>query len=360
VPGILAALDDPREEVRRAAIEQLPVLEHPTALDRLIDALVRETPRNRAAAAHALRAVDDPAVAWPLQRALGDPDPWVRYFAADAIARRRTIEAVPALVQVSAHDPATHVRIAALLALGALDVPDAVDVAAGQIESADPDLAAAAVSALAGASDPRAERLLEEAIRSSNVACRIPAAHALSARPSRTAARALAWAARLDDPPELRPLAIEGLARIAGCDPDTPDCLEVRAAAVAVLLELAAERDAHEHALTALATLTPAAIQPTAAALSSGSVPERLAAVEALGRMRHPAASEALARALHDEDPSVRGAAVSAFGRLGTTAVREAVIRMQSSDADPGVRHRAAALCRRHGWGAETQGGSGR
>jgi HEAT repeat protein len=239
-------------------------------------------------------------------------------------------------------------------------VPDVVDVAAEHIQSADPDLAAAAVSALAGASDPRAERLLEEAVRSSNVACRMPAAHALSARPSRTAARALTWAARLDEPPELRPLAVEGLARIAGCDPDTPDCLEVRTAAVAALLELAAEREAHEHALAALATLTPAAIQPTAEALASGSVPVRLAAVEALGRMRHPAASEALARALDDQDSSVRGAAVSVFGRLGTTAVREAIIRMQSSDADPGVRHRAAALCHRHGWSVETQGRSGR
>ena len=54
------ALRDPEEDVRRAAIEQLPVLDDVDAVGQLRSALAGETPRNRAAAAHAMRQVDDP------------------------------------------------------------------------------------------------------------------------------------------------------------------------------------------------------------------------------------------------------------------------------------------------------------
>jgi HEAT repeat protein len=356
VSRLLAAADDPDEDVRRAAIEQLPVVEDARALPRLTRAVTAETPRNRAAAAHALRAVDDPATVWPLRQALTDPDPWVRYFAADSVARRRVLEAVPSLVEASAADPAPQVRIAALRALGTLDVPDVVDVAAEQIRSADADLAAAAIAALAGSSDPRVDALLEDAVRSPNVASRAPAVHALASRCSRAAVDALAWAARLEDPPELRRLAVEGLARLASAADtgrDSESCLDAQASAAAALLDLASERSLREDALAALTTLPPEAIAPIASALASARPAVRLAAVEALGRLRHPAASEALARALEDEEPSVRGLAIAVFGRLGTTTVGQAVLRMAASDPDEGVRLRAAALCRRHGWGGD-------
>jgi HEAT repeat protein len=76
----------------------------------------------------------------------------------------------------------------------------------------------------------------------------------------------------------------------------------------------------------------------------------RLAAVEALARLRDPRASDMLTRALHDEDPAIRRAAVVAFGRLGTTSIASAIAALSESDPDPDVRRVAATMCRRHRW----------
>ena len=117
------------------------------------------------------------------------------------------------------------------------------------------------------------------------------------------------------------------------------------------LLALSAEREGHDEALAALATLPATAVDAIGAALAAGQPPQRVAAVEALARMRHPAASAALTRALDDPTPVVRAAAVSAFGRLGTRAVGPVLATMQQADPDVDVRRKAAVVCARYGWG---------
>ena len=149
VPGVFGALDDADEDVRRAAIEQLPFLGHPQARARLASALAEETPRNRAAAAHVARIADDASIERPLVEALADPDPWVRYFAACSLGERRHRPAAMALAKLAESDPAPQVRIAAMQAVGSLD-PDAAVPLAEQLfrdADADADVACAALSA---------------------------------------------------------------------------------------------------------------------------------------------------------------------------------------------------------------------
>ena len=345
VSVIVERTADEDEEVRRASIEQLPVLQHPRAHMELAAAMAGDTPRNRAAAAHAAGFADDPVTEQALVMGLADIDPWVRYFAAGSIARRQITSAATALEQLALHDPATHVRIAAMHALGTIDAPHLPSIAVALLRDGDSDLAAAAMAAVSSVTDPHVDELLEEAARSSAVARRIPAIHALAARPRQRSVEVLAWAACIGDPPELRSSAIEGLGRLAASATD------VAAAAVEALLALSAEREGHDEALAALATLPATAVDAIGAALAAGQPPQRVAAVEALARMRHPAASAALTRALDDPTPVVRAAAVSAFGRLGTRAVGPVLATMQQADPDVDVRRKAAVVCARYGWG---------
>ena len=348
VAPVLSAADDQDEDVRRASIEQLPLLRDTAAIPALARAMSRDTPRNRAAAAHAAGFADDATTEQALLRALDDGDAWVRYFAAGSIGRRQITSAAPAMVHHALHDPAAQVRIAAMHALGVLDAPHLSGVAATLIREADPDLAAAALAALSSVSDPGVDDLLEETARGVNVASRIPAAQALASRLRVKSVDVLAWAARVDDPRELRSVAIEGLRRLAQAS-----SAEVTEAAVEALLGLSAERDTRDDALAALASLPESAVEPAGAALTTGSLAVRLGAVEALARMRHPGASAALARGLDDPAAAVRSAVVGAFGRLGTRAVGSRVAAMRRHDQDDGVRRRAAAVCERYGWGAE-------
>ena len=348
VAPVLSAADDQDEDVRRASIEQLPLLRDTAAIPALARAMSRDTPRNRAAAAHAAGFADDATTEQALLRALDDGDAWVRYFAAGSIGRRQITSAAPAMVHLALHDPAAQVRIAAMHALGVLDAPHLSGVAATLIREDDPDLAAAALAALSSVSDPGVDDLLEETARGVNVASRIPAAQALASRLRVKSVDVLAWAARVDDPRELRSVAIEGLRRLAQAS-----SAEVTEAAVEALLGLSAERDTRDDALAALASLPESAVEPAGAALTTGSLAVRLGAVEALARMRHPGASAALARGLDDPAAAVRSAVVGAFGRLGTRAVGSRVAAMRRHDQDDGVRRRAAAVCERYGWGAE-------
>lgn len=347
--AIVAALTDPIEDVRRAAIEQLPLLDGVDACGQLAIALAKETPRNRAAAAHALRQVDAPNAVAALREALTDPDAWVRYYAAMSLGEPHFggghAGELAALVR---RDPAPHVRIAALTALGAINHDLAARVAAEVIRDVDDDLAIAAVTVLGGIPRPEAHAILEQAVRSSRPSLQRAAVRALANRPGTEAVEVLAWAARADDSRELAEAAIDGLRRLAG-HPDQP---LTQRAAVTALRDLAAEGTRRLEAISAIARLPECVVPEIASGLSAVRVGIRVATAEALAAMRHPRASSELARALRDEDPSVRAAAITGFAKLGTPAVGRTIAAMRQGDPDEGVRRRADLACVRHGWGA--------
>jgi HEAT repeat protein len=312
-------------------------------------ALSAETPRNRAAAAHALRLVDDPRVGTALQTALHDQDAWVRYYAATSLGEARFgCAAADDLAQLARRDPATHVRIAAITALGAMHGVLAAKVAAELMDDDDDDLAIAAVSVLGGVHRHDAREWLTRASRSSRPAVRLAGIRALAMRPTPESIEVLSWAARLDDDPALAPEAIDALRHIAA----TADRPPSQRAAVHALRELAADGIERRAVLAAIARLPEEVVPEVASGLSAVRVATRVATAEALAAMRHPRASNELARALRDEDPAVRSAAVTAFARLGTPSVARQIAAMRTTDQDPAVRQRADLACVRHGWGA--------
>jgi HEAT repeat protein len=346
--GIIEALDAREEEVRRAAIEQLPMMSERRALERLATAIGDETPRNRAAAAHAARTVDEPILDGPLLKALGDEDAWVRYFAAKSLGQRggSPAGAADALAALALGDAAPHVRIASIEALGMMDADAAFPVAAQLMAQGDPDLAGAALSAIAAFPGTHADDLIEQAVRSTNSALRACAIQALGARRTPRAVDALAWAARVTDHPDQAARAVEGLGAIAVAAGG-----DARAAAVGALVNLGADQARRGAAAAALGRVPADGVAEIAQALTAPWPGMRLTAVEGLARMRHPRASAALAAALADPDPAIRAAAVFAFGRLGTLAVAPTIVALRDRDPDLAVRRRAAAVCQRHGWG---------
>lgn len=349
--AIVAALGDPVDDVRRAAIEQLPVLDYVDAPGLLTRALRDETPRNRAAAAHAMRQVDDPRAAAALLGALADSDMWVRYFAAEALGDSRFgATQADGLAALARRDPAAHVRIAALTALGSVSPVAAARVAADLIDDADDDLAVAAVTVLGSIQRPEVHMLLARAARSTRPALQLAAIRAFAVHPSVDAVEVLAWAARVADIPSLAEEAIDALRRLGA----STNHLAQRAA-VSALRDLADEGTRRLEVIGALARLPEFAVPELASGLSAVRVSTRVATADALAAMRHPRASSELARALRDEDPAVRGAAIAGFAKLGTPSVSRAIAAMRHSDPDEGVRRRAELACARHGWGAGPQ-----
>jgi hypothetical protein len=133
------------------------------------------------------------------------------------------------------------------------------------------------------------------------------------------------------------------------------DDSQERGAAVHTLLNLATAAETRDRALRAIAGLPVAVVPDLARALETAGTKTRLAAVDALARMRHPRASEALRVALRDTDPAIRRAAVAAFGRLGTRAAAADILRLSTSDPDARVRRLAEAMCQRNDWQERAQ-----
>ena len=348
VPAIVAALRDPDEDVRRAAIEQLPVLDDVDAVNALQVALTMETPRNRAAAAHALRQVEDPRAGVALREALKDRDLWVRYYAASSLGEARFgSAAADDLAALARRDPVTHVRIAAITALGAMHGVLGAKVAAELIAADDDDLAIAAVTVLGAVHRHDAHEWLTRAARSPRPAVQLAAIRALAQRPNVASVELLSWSAHLDENPALPCEAINGLRRIAAA----AEHPVAQRAAVNALRELAAEGTERRGAIAAIARLPEQMVPEVASGLSAARVATRVATADALAAMCHPRASGELLRALRDEDPAVRAAAVNGFAKLGTPSVARVIAAMRHSDPDPDVRRRAERACARHGWG---------
>jgi len=320
------------------------LFEHEQSVELMLRALVRETPRNRAAAAHALRLVDGAAATSALLEALGDNDPWVRYFAAGSLAQRGTTAAVEVLEAMALVDAAPHVRIAALSALGELDAAALLRVVPATTGDVDEDVASAAIRALSAGAGREAEALLDRALRSEREGMQTAAAAALGDFPTVFAVEALAWAARLEQPPSLAPTAIESLGRMAAT-------AEGATLAVPALLELSTDPGIRERIVQRLSELPPSiTVSVLAEHLASSRTAVRVVVVEALARMCDAEATTHVATALTDPDATVRAAAVTAFGRLGSSSVAPTMVALSQSDADAGVRRRAAAVCRRYGW----------
>jgi hypothetical protein len=280
--------------------------------------------------------------------ALRDDDAWVRYFTAIGLGRRREADAAGALAEAAAQDAASHVRIAAIDALGAIGGPRAVETLLALATSADRDLAAAALRALGGARQPAAAGVLGSALRSEDPVRRAAAAEGLAAFGGHEAIDALRWTASADQDPRVVSAALDGLAGLAS----RPG--ENLADAVQALAAVAAEPARRSQALSALAKLPPAAVPALEGVLRHADPGVRRVAVDALVRMARPPASTLLMRALDDPEPDVRLRAVDALVRLGTRGVGRRLADLARVDDSEAVRRVAAAALARTG-GADAE-----
>jgi HEAT repeat protein len=269
--------------------------------------------------------------------ALGDADAWVKYYASRAIAERRHAAAVPALERLAASDPAPHVRIAALNAIGALGASSAVATVKALTGDPHADVAAAALAALGLLAAEEGLPDLQDALRAPDPLRRAAAIGALTALGTAGAVSALEWAALADDTDAVGDAAVDGLESVASRDGDAG------AAAVDVLCRMLADTGRRERAMTALARLPSSRLEEVARGLQHPSADVRSAVVDVLGRVQRADATALLAGALADDDASVRETAVAALTRLGTRGLEPRFAALAAQDPAKRVRRAAAA-----------------
>ena len=194
------AMSGPDDRIRDAAIYGLPFIEDPRALALLLEASESPAQRTRAATMRALgqttEQLEGPrdasgAVPSALRRGTRDPDPWVRYYACQALGRlgiRATLGDVIALID----DPAGQVRVAAIEAIAKLGDGQGTAVLDGACRSADPDIRRAAILGLGGCKRTEVLPILLREAGSEDSVTRLYALSALSEIDSDEATVALA------------------------------------------------------------------------------------------------------------------------------------------------------------------------
>mgnify|MGYP003735296017 CR=1 FL=1 len=139
----------------------------------------------RAAAAKAVAHLGRETARKPLFDALGDPDPWVRFFAARSVGKHGYTQFSDRLKRMISEDSAPQVRIECLKALGRIHPPEVVPFLSEFVNHEDPDMARAAVEALGFVGPPHATAALVRAIRVRDPFLKIAVIQALGNAPER-------------------------------------------------------------------------------------------------------------------------------------------------------------------------------
>lgn len=321
---LIKALSDEDEKIRDAAIYGLPLVDDPKAVTALLDAASHPSARTRGAVMRALgQTTAAPSVIAKLRAGLTDADPWVRYYACQALGRLR-VDAATDEVIARMNDEAGQVRIAAVEALARLSGDRAAQALGEASRSPDADLRRAALVGLGIARRPNAISTLREAAMSDEAATRLVAIGALAEFDSSDVVPILAHAA--SDPDEgVRSAAIGYLSTRPGPD------------ATAALIERLKDPTTRDRSLEAIAVAADERVDGVLSALESADEDSAPVLTNALTRMRRPSSQAAIAAALAFENVHARRAAASALAALGTAEAREALHR-SASDPDPIVR----------------------
>ncbi|HEY0713760.1 MAG TPA: HEAT repeat domain-containing protein, partial [Polyangia bacterium] len=145
---LLAAMSDPDPRVQESAIQGLAFIDDPRAQDALLNAARHTSPQVRAVGFRSLgHTAPDSRIAAALIRGIGDPDPWVRYYACQSAGRLRVGVAIEGLI-ARLSDPAPQVRMASVEALSHFEEAVAQEALERVALSADDDLQQAALISL--------------------------------------------------------------------------------------------------------------------------------------------------------------------------------------------------------------------
>jgi HEAT repeat protein len=339
---LIASCQDADAAVRRAAVEHLAFLDDDRVVAVVLAALDEPDPEMRAAAVRSLGRLADTRVGQPLRAALLDGDPWVRYFAARALGEHRYTPAVDDLTRVALDDPAGHVRLAGIDALGRIGSAAAVPTLVTLSACDEPEAAIAAVQALGNIPHADVWAPLQTALRAGGDEQRTAAAQSIARQGGAIAIELLEWTAAADRSSTVAAAAVQGLAAIAREG-------TLGEAAVKALIEVARDPSRRDLIIAALVGLPAAMIDRVAEGLRDPRATVRVIVLQALGRMRRPEASEWLQTALGDEAADVRVAALAELRHLGTRGGRRRIVTLARTDPDARVRRAALALLRASG-----------
>jgi HEAT repeat protein len=329
LPSLREALSSGDDRLRDAALAGLPYIDDPGALDLLLEHVSDPSPRTRAGVMRSLGlATPTPAVLAALRGGLADPDPWIAYYACQALGKQRDVDSAEAIVRLVDH-PSGQVRVAAVEALAHLPTSSAREALRRAAQSADADVQRAALVGLGIAKQEDALPILIDAAGSGERATRLIALSALADQDSPEVLPALLQAAT--DPDEsIRQAAIARIAEWNG------------PGATHVLVGLLGNPVTRERALDALALPALGRIPGilTALEVAEGELPALL--VSALARMNRPDARAAILSALEMSSTAARRAAAEALGVLALRDGAEALSRAAQQDPDAEVRRLAA------------------
>lgn len=334
--GLLALLDAAEQgdmRSREIAMVGLANVGGEDARRALLAASEQASPRTRAAAVRGLGHLEaTPETRQRLREATRDAEPWVRYYACQALGNAGDADSTELLSSL-AQDPAGQVRVAAIDALARLSTPHARDVLARAARAEDAELRRAALAGIGLTRDPRLLPLLLDASYAGDTATRLVAVSALAPFAEPAALARLCQVARRDPEPSVQHAAIELLS-----ESSAPQ-------ATAALIALLPEEPYRARAVGALERHGSARLPALTAALADASAEVAEALVTVILRLGDAAAVPSLQAALELPNERVRRAAARALRfAFDSAASHEALARAASRDPDPEVR-RIAATC---------------
>lgn len=331
LPVFEEALQDRDPRIREVALQGLAFFDDPRALEALLRAARDPDDRTRAIAMRSLgQSLEDLRVTSFLLKGLSDRDPWVRYYACQALGRQG-IEAAARPIAALLDDEAGQVRVAAVDALSHLQTPIASEALLRAAASGDPDVCRAALIGMGIRKDAAALPVLLEKAHAHDAATRLVAISAVADFGGEDVELALEEAAR--DPDEsVRTAAVGFLAARTG----------VRA--TRRLIALASYRPVRELVESSLAVPVEGRVEGLVQGLATADDEQAPRLVSALLRLRQPDATELLRGLLSLPNAAARKAAVAGLSARTDRDAREALRTAARNDPDAEVRRIATLL----------------
>ncbi len=331
---ILGALSDPDERVRDITIQGLPFMDDPRALEALLAAAKSPLDRTRAAAMRSLGQCNgDLRVSAYLLKGITDANPWVRYYACQALGRLAFEPATDALIR-SLADPAGQVRVAAVEALSHLRNEAAIIALKRAATDADSDIQRAALIGLGVAGRDEALPFMLATAKSADAATRLVAISAFAG--FRVPEVLFALRDAVSDPDEgVRRSAIGFLSTTPGV------------ATTEILVDLLRTAGMTEQLVAALAVPIEGRVEGLSAALERADDETASSLTSALARMRRPAAVSVLIGAMSMANVAARKAAATALAATATREAQSVLRRAADSDPEPEVRQICSLLLAR-------------
>ncbi len=323
---ILAGLKDEDSRVREAAIQALPYLESPHALVALLEETKSSLAKTRAQAIRALGLVPHTSelVISTLLKGLKDSDPWVRYYACQALGRLGLDMAAPAIVHLL-NDGAGQVRVSAVEALSHLKSTEANQALRQAAASDEIEIRRAALVGLGFSQRLEDLPVVLTGTKSKDISTRLMALSSLSGYAHAQATEALCKAAA-DHDEQVSSTAINFLA--ARTDKRSTECLVAH-------LGKELTRDRARIALQVPSKGRMAALLEILESANDESAPQL---VSILSRMDRADARIALLSAFKLNNPAARKAAANGLAARREPEMISALQEAAQVDSDPEVR----------------------